>query len=109
MTIKRSIEERSESLQIFLVGPNSYFLFDILMVQIPGVGSLTFNKFAGVKHIQFDEFLLIMETEMMEDVIFFFVEIQPRIQEGIFVKEILNLENIGGGEDELGYLLLVHR
>ena len=50
-----------------------------------------------------------MEAEMMKDIIFLFVKVEPGVEEGVLIKKILDLEDVGGGEDELGDLLFVHR
>ena len=73
MAIKGSIEERGEALEIFLIDPNVYFLPWIFFIELARPFNFSFDEFASVGDVDLDEFLLIMETQMMKNIIFFFV------------------------------------
>ena len=108
MAIEGRIQKRGEALQIFLIDPYRNLLLRIFVVELTGVRDLCLDELAGVQHVQLNEFLLVVEAEVMEDVVVLLVEMEAGVELGVFFQEVLHLQDVGRGEDELRHLLFVH-
>ena len=106
MPVERSVQDGSESLHILFVDPNLYFVFDVFLVQFLLSFEGAVDESDGVVDVEFEEVFFVAEAEVVEDGVALGVLVLAGVDGGVLFEVVLDFEDVGAAEDELGDVVL---